>query len=753
MESNSKHREQPLGQFFRNVWYVKRVETYVGLLVCIVLAVLIQRSSSAPFQASIRMFAQMSRKGQSNTTSAVSIPEMERITFISSQEELLTSYPLYLKVRRNYTDGDWPTSTVKTEETNKPLSLFNRLKITENLNKIFFGKNSADNALEWNDNEYSAFIKKVSFEQKPSSGTFIISYQDPDPRRAVKVTKLISDALVELNYDIVNKKKSSLVQYLENKKVDAQQKVNETREEIAQFLKKNNYSDNERVIDAKLRLYNELMTGYRNDLIEKEAEEEGVSLTKKYVESTRKAIEGSMGDGKDQKILTLSNELNRLQNFKVRYENVYGLASEDYDLQIAAVKEKLAEIGNPGLPVSFEAKNTLLNQLRQLQLEREISLASKIKKLDATKSLKDKYEAEIKRFPELQAQLAQMLFENHQAQKKLEIISESLVSTSIQGDSELTQLFAIQEPMIVNPFLKKGLKLSLAILVLSGLFLISFGVLHFLKGTIFSKYDLMVPNLPRHYFLGSIPQQSKNTAGRLSRAFGGSDAILKDAQTLKHHLSLGEETEGTVVQFWSEKDASGKSVTTFAMALALKDLGHSVVVLDCDFRTEGTGLLRYAAREKNRRHITVLENLQSMTETLLSGDVSTSEITSKVIIASPIPASSQKKEAYRYFDTQFYTELTLLKKHFDFILLDAPPLSLGQGLLTSPLADAIVLCCPEGKITQSGYSEMLHYIESYCGEKTKILSLITMSKLKVNREAMEMGTRDRTLVRKIKVAA
>ncbi len=750
MESQSKHRDQPIGRFFKNVWFVKRNQCLAGITVCVLLVTYILRSQAASYQASVRMFAQMSRKGQSNSSAVVSIPEMERITFIANQEELLTSYPLYLKVRRSYDEPDWP-SAIKTEQSANSVERFKNLKSV--LNKIIFGKDYSDDSLAWNDSEYTEFVKRLSFEQKPSSGTFIITYSDPDPRRAVKITKLISDCLVDLNYDIVNKKKKNLVQYLESKKQEAQTLVNESRDKIASFLVVNNFSDNQSVIDAKIKQYIGILDTYNQDLLDKETESLQTELSRHYVENTTKAIRGEMVQGSDQKLQSILSELGNLQTNKIRREASYGAESNYYDKQIDSLRTQLNKILNMGVPVGFEAKSALINQLQQLQTQREINLAGKIKKLSATKELRDKYEKEINKFPELQAKLSNLLFDHQQYLKMLQVVSESLLSTNLQGDSELTQLFSIQEPMINNPALKKGLKLIIGIIALSILYLVTFGIFHFLRGTIFSKYDLMIPNLPKHYFMGSIPRQSKYTSGRLSRYFGGSDAILKDAQSLKHHLALKEETKGTVIQFWSEKDASGKSVTTFAMALALKDLGHSVLVLDCDFRPEGTGLLKYAAREKNRRHISVQNNLQGIISYLEDSSESEEFVNSKVVISSPIANGTNKKEAYVYFDTYFEKELTLLKNHFDFILLDAPPLSIGQGLLTSPLADAIVLCCPEGKITQGGYAEMLHYIDSYCGHNTKILSLITMSLLKINREAMEIGNRDRTLSRRLRVAA
>lgn len=757
MDALSKNREQPIGRFFLNVWHVKRKHCLFGFFACVIFVTITLRTNPMAYQASIRMFAQMSRKGQSNT-GTVGIPEMERITFIASQEELLTSYPLYLKVRRNYTDSDWPSST-DSEDKKDDQKSFSTENLSSKLSKLIFGKDYADETSEWNDKEYTKFVKNLSFEQKPSSGTFIITYSDSNPRRAIAITKLIAEGLVELNYDIVNKKKGNLIQYLETKKEEAQQKVEESKNKIARFLVINDYSENQAYIDAKIKQYTQITDQYNQNLIEKEAESIGLELMRQYVLDNTEALKKTFKGGLAQTFQSLSAELTQLESAKLKRESGYGKESQYYDESIARVKDKLDKIIQAGIPINLDDKNKIINELQQLQLQREITLAGKIKKLEFTKTLKEKYEMEIKRFPELQATLSNYLFEHQQNVKMLQLISESLVTTSIQGDSELTQLFSIQEPMILNPTLKKGLKLFLSVFVLSILFLVSYGMFHLIRGTIFSKHDLIVPDVPKHYFLGSIPRLAHFTEGKLSRHFSGNDAILKDAQTLKHHLAIQDNNKGTVVQFWSEADASGKSITTFAMALALKDLGHTTLVLDCDFRGNGS-LLNYASQEKNRRHISVLKSLSEVIEILefgSNGQLSEPDIKqfiqSKVTITTPILKKTNQKEAYRYFDIQFYSDILILKKHFDFILLDAPPLSVGQGLLTSPYADAIVLCCPEGNMTQGSYSEILRYIDSYCGDKTKILSLITMSQLKINSEAMEIGSRDRTLSRKLKMAS
>lgn len=754
MESQSKHREQPLSQFFKNAWRVKWRECLFGLCVVTCLFVLVMRSMPMNYQASIRMFAQTSRKGQSSQSATVGMPEMERLTFIASQEELLNSYPLYLKVRRAFTNESWPLQDTTKKSEDSVQKIRNTLSLRKNLSRLIFGKDYEEDSLEWNDKDYTQFVKGLSFEQKPSTGTFTLAFSHPNPRVALRMTRVIADSLIELNYDITNKKKSNLTQYLQEKRTEAQAKVDSLRNSISQFLTENNFSDQDRVIEGKINQYNQMVDLYTQELKDKEADEIESRMANEYVEKIEALVQKDLSSGNDQKLQSLLSELSAIQTQKLRREAALGKQTSYYDSDIERIKKQIDVSVKEGISIGFEDKNKLLSQVREMQREREINLAKRISRFKITKQLKSAYESEIKRYPELQYKLSALTFDYQQALKSLQLISESLVATNIQGDSELTQLFSIQEPLIANPTLQKGLKLVIGILLVSIFFLITFGLFHFINGTIFSRYDLLFPNLPKHYFLGAIPYRRISQDGRLTRHFGMNEAIFRDAQALKLHLGVDQESrKGTVIQFWSEKQGSGKSITTFAMALALKDLGHSVVVLDCDFSSRGGGLLQYAAKEKNRRHISVQNNLEGILQFLESPENETSDFLSKVVITSPISAGTNQKEAYLYFDGSFERDLEILKKHYEFILLDAPPLSEGQALLTVPRADAVILCCPEGNMTQRSYAELLHYLESYCTEKTKILSLFTLSQLPMNREAMELGVRERNFQRRVKIAA
>jgi capsular exopolysaccharide synthesis family protein len=144
------------------------------------------------------------------------------------------------------------------------------------------------------------------------------------------------------------------------------------------------------------------------------------------------------------------------------------------------------------------------------------------------------------------------------------------------------------------------------------------------------------------------------------------------------------------ILFTSPLAKEGKSSTISNLGITLAEAGRRVVIVDSDLRkprqarifwtpaSSGPGLSRYLSSNIEPEDIvkpTEIQNLQ-------------------LITSGPLPANPIELLTSEKMDTL----VAYLKKSFDFVLFDAPPLlAVSDALAMGPIADAIILVARGGQ--------------------------------------------------------
>lgn len=139
----------------------------------------------------------------------------------------------------------------------------------------------------------------------------------------------------------------------------------------------------------------------------------------------------------------------------------------------------------------------------------------------------------------------------------------------------------------------------------------------------------------------------------------------------------------------SATPGEGKSTTLSNVAITLADAGNKVLIMDCDFR-------------KPKIHKTFeISNAVGITDLLLSGEDFDTHLHKSIhknlhiLTAGRVPSNPSE-----ILDSKTMKQfIEHLKKFYDFILIDTPPvLPVTDAVILSTYADKVILVCASGDV-------------------------------------------------------
>jgi len=718
MPEGSKHIETP----FHFLLKVLRANVWLYLLVtlpaCIGLAFFL-RNRPEYYLATVKIFAQTGLGRASGSSAGV---EFERAQFIASQEELLNSYPLFRKVLIKY-----KTSALSKQYPFMSDSASLAPSTVRRSLAYVLGTSESASITQLSDAPYLSFLQNVTFEKKPVSGAFVIGYNDTVPEKAIAVAGFVADALLELNHDIMNKKKNNLGAYLREKLSDAEKRVQRSRIALSNFLAEHSLLDNPELVKGKINAYLSSVQNYDTAVRESAADDATLSATKEALSkvSSGLASEAAKHNERVQQLLAKILQFQTLLNSgDHKSEESAQLQRSMEESQEELNKELANDQGGLGV-----GKKDELSELQSAQMSARKNIAAKESELATLRRIKTQYEQEMKRMPRLQSQLQELLFTHSQNQKHVQMLSDSLLTLSTQGDAELTQLFSIDTPQITETVAKKVKLMAVGGISIFLFTALALGCYHMFRGTIYSIDDLRAAELPEFMFLGSIPRKNQRNHRRLVRSLGKNQSVTRACQILRGLLSRSQdrtEKSGKVVLMSSDSSNSGKSVTTLAMAYGLRDMQLGIMVFDCNFRLTSEDILDYAGKGSEREQFQY-DDANSKFDPDWNPD--REEITRQVTLAKLNIEASQSKQAHRYFSTNMAHELAVLRTKYDIILLDAAAHTFSDDLVLAGIVDVVIACCPEGKATKERFGQFVEQIRGAMNENGKLCVVMTNSRL------------------------
>lgn len=708
----------------QHIWQLNRILLATGALVASILAIGVVRYRPILFNPTVKLFAHLSKQevGPASILSG-GLPELERVSFIAMQQELLFSYPLYRKVQEKLASRGLPK--IEKPGVGKWQFLYGFLE------PVIYGSEYLASRDRWQDAAFLSFRSNITYDQDPTLGTFTVGFKSLDPEYAFRMTSIVAQALIELNGEILNHKKVMLSKLLSEKLVEAEGEAQKAQEALRKFESLHNILESKDILADQMQPFLETAAELQKLEVQKEGEAAALEELKKIQADISAKISQDLTFGNRFQIESL---LSKLQ-------------TEPHSTETPLLRRKLnQELQAPALPSALGTEN-FLQETKRLVLNHEHQLSSVQKQLSKLREIKKDQEQKLKKFPELATQLSQLLFKRNQRVRVLEALNEALLKLTLQGEGELAQIFTIEEPMITDLSVRSTKeKILFQLLAVSILALFSiFASYHLLRGTLFSKDDLRSWVSSNHLYLGAVPFYRDITSRNFLNRFSGDEELVKIARAFGSKETSKKTESGVnphLILMGSAAPCAGKSISSAALAVGFNRLGNSVVIVDLDYRAKTSNLTEYLTYSHFNQRFS--KNLNYFPK---PGQVD-QDFQNKICLIRPSKIEDfQDDQALLYFKNDLKADLELLRSQFDYIIVDGPPLYFSDAHLIAELCGSVVLCCPEGEATLPELQTISQQFEQGLSHPARLWVLITKARLsenlKTNLESYEYHYRNR----------
>lgn len=184
--------------------------------------------------------------------------------------------------------------------------------------------------------------------------------------------------------------------------------------------------------------------------------------------------------------------------------------------------------------------------------------------------------------------------------------------------------------------------------------------------------------------LGEVPLAKEGSGQGVFVTADGDTPVAESIRTLftKLRFSTRKRDEANVLLFTSSVPGEGKSTLSANVAAAMAEGGFRTLLIDADLRRPSVA--EYLG----------LEGAAGLT-TILIGDATSQDVTQHivgsdmdVITSGPVPPNALELLG----STDMATFIESLKDHYDYVVIDAPPvLPVADSLMLSSYADAVVV--------------------------------------------------------------
>ncbi len=164
-------------------------------------------------------------------------------------------------------------------------------------------------------------------------------------------------------------------------------------------------------------------------------------------------------------------------------------------------------------------------------------------------------------------------------------------------------------------------------------------------------------------------------------------AIVESYKNLRTNLiSIMSKVDGKILAISSPNAAEGKSTTALNIAITLSQLNKKVVILDTDSRKPS--IHKKAKLNNEKGCMDVLMGNASLKDVVIHYNNFLDVITSGAKVKNPSELFS---------DVAFDNLLEQLEEHYDFIILDTPPINIvSDTLIIAQKSDAFVMVIRAG---------------------------------------------------------
>jgi len=510
----------------------------------------------------------------------------------------------------------------------------------------------------------------------PVDGTQIlrVSYRSPDPVFAAKAVNTLADEYVNYGFETKREATTNARDFLDKELTKQQKKLEQSEQQLVTYGRMHNIllpTEGNNVIMQKLTDLNQEMTKVETEVLANQYE----ALKDTTLGSFPERLKTSVMRELDSRRSTLEQKLaNLTQQFGPRWPEVLTLNQELSEVrqQLASEKQKaldqakveytLAVAHRSRLADALATQNHLADQLTQDSIEFNI----------------------LKRGVETDRQLYDGLLQR-------------LKETEVSAGMKAANVHVIDRGHVPalpsSPNVPFNLMLGLTFGLMSGVLVAS--TIEFLDRTIKTPED--VERELRLPYLGAIPAFEKSW----KTATGGLLVPLTSASDTSHYISsaadvywesyrairtallfsAADQPRRTIL-LTSAQSAEGKSTTAVNLAIALAQTGARTIIVELDMRRplmadmfqikRNTGMSRYLTGHSE-----------------LNAEVQQTRIPNLFLLpAGLIPPNPPELLG----SPRMSGALELLRRHFEYVIIDGPPLTpVTDALVISTQVDGVVL--------------------------------------------------------------
>lgn len=496
-----------------------------------------------------------------------------------------------------------------------------------------------------------------------------IEFRHPDREMAAKIANLMADEYIAYNAHVQVDESMKAVVELEQRANEQRKRVDEIANQLQAYREKNNLVS----LDQRKDIVTEKLKELNNYVTQSSSLLQDAETRWKLVETARQG---------GRNLLDLS--------FVASVPSVSQLQQQVANLTIDVAQ--LSQRYRARHPKMIEAVNTLEEARRQLQLAIATSVAqvesqyqTALQNYELARAALASQEADSLSLDRFGVEYSNLARDYEVNEKLLEQILERMRETSVSGTIESPNARMVDQAVPGGRPISPNYTLNLSLGMVGGLGLglaCAFFVAY-VDDRIKNIYD--VEGVLGLSLLSVIPHVRNLKKLEDVKGAVGSDpvgAIREAFATLYSALRLRDESKtARCILITSTISNEGKSFITSNLASTCASHGERVVVIDCDLRRPAINRAFH------------LENLMGLID-ICSGQAQLDDVIVRSVQPNLdiIPTGGRAKNPTQILNSrEFATTLSELKKRYDRVFIDTPPIGIvSDALIVLPLVDGSI---------------------------------------------------------------
>ncbi len=501
------------------------------------------------------------------------------------------------------------------------------------------------------------FAGMIQVQPVKDTGIVEIALDGPNPEEVTTWVNATAEAYVERNLDLAVQATTTAVKALLKNIAPLREKLEDMQKSNYEFAEKSDLY----IPENQQKITNDKLSTLQSDLTDTQIKRAALDSLLKQVDTVR-ASKGSY-----QSIAEISNDkvLQDLYAEKVSLDREYEKLLVTYKDKHIRVLEKQKEIEEIDQKIASEADRVISNLRTQdaLLRDREFKLKQSI---DETRSESLSLNKRATTYDLVRGEATE-------TKRIYDLLSTRIKEIDLSSTLLNNNLTILDKSPTPKAPVRPRVMLNLLVGTFLGL-LLSVGTVFFLDymdNTIRTSED--VEHFLRMNLLAIIPRLGEGTEGPVREAY----------QTLRTSLLFSRKNRSAnVLLFTSAGPQEGKSCTTVNVGRTLASSGERVILVDCDLRRPTIHQRLGIGREGGITNYILSSDGDDWRNYIKSTDLPNLH----AITCGPIPPNP----ADVFGHERFHALLTELRKQYDWVFIDSPPVvSLADSTILASLSDMV----------------------------------------------------------------